>query len=167
MSKQTRVILTILALIAALSLGTSSAAAKATKTCFEGEEYLGDTLDEGTSWFSGDNFHVRGMVSETQVVTEEERYAGVCTVTSNANLDGNWVGPMWGKFHCEPTADGVNGYWKGRWTGYQGPTWMKVRGVGHGKGDLRGLMIQTTIEHVHPGVEPGILTGCILDPRTR
>ena len=168
MKRQKRLIWTIAALIAILALGTTSVAAKATKTSFSGEIWLLRVVAFPPLTLPGGNRHVRGLeVEDRMVVPDNPDVTGNGKVVINCNLDANGVGPCWGTFRWE--TDAGQGFWEGSYNGYGYADGSQVTYcVGHGGGAFEGQQIKWTSEYEKNMVlfpdTVGLVTGRILDP---
>ena len=166
MKRKRRLIWVILALIAILGIGTTSVAAKATKTSFEGEAWITGLIDPGTETYHGINRHRRGMVFAQPIQTDEPRVTGEVIVVWNGNFRADTgVGPMWGTYRLVDDEGQV--LWEGTGQGYQLEDGSSVvHSVGHGRGDFKGLELRHTIEFPPGGpfAGAGKVTGYILDP---
>ena len=166
MKRKRRLTWAIVALIAILGLGTTSVAAKATRTTFEAEAWIVGLIDPGTLTYPGINRHRRGTVVVQHIQTDEPRISGDHIIVVNANVnDDTGVGPLWGTFRMEDGEGQV--LWEGTWQGYQLEDGSSViYGVGHGSGDFKGLKVRTTTEWPPAPPFAGIakITGRILDP---
>jgi hypothetical protein len=168
MKRKRRLMWAIVALIAILGVGTTSVAAKATKTdVFGTQGFTGQFLAPGTTTYPGGNRHLRGLIVVLRHETNVPSVTGNATVVINVNVDANSVGPMWGTGRLEDD-DGL-GFWEGTWNGYQYDDGTSVtRAVMHGGGAFEGLQAMWTVECpqnvvLFPGTECQI-TGRVLDP---
>jgi hypothetical protein len=166
MKRKTRLIWAIVALIAILGVGTTSVAAQATRTSFEGEAWFMALLDPGTYTYPGVNRHLRGAAAVEHIQTDDPRVTGDYIVTVNANVnDDTSVGPLWGTFRLEDGEGQV--LWEGTWQGYQLEDGSSVTyGVGHGSGDFKSMQVKIVTEWPPGPPFTGIarITGYILDP---
>ena len=159
--------LSILSLIAVLSLvglGTAPASAKgATTTTFTIKYPVLVLVDAGSSNAVSQG---RGLIYQGEVLSSDGRVVGYDT----SILNFNWIkggGPwdyearMWGTWRI----DNADGSWEGTWTGSRGPGDTAVHiidAVGRGSGAYEGLHIRYHMEGI--GLENYVGTGEILDP---
>jgi hypothetical protein len=168
MSKHKRLVLTILILIAALSLGTSSVAARATKTEVSGTyEIVSDTSPPMTN--PDGNIHIRGWTLVSRVFFDDYPPipTGRAVTVFDCNLDGAGDGPCQCSYRFEvgtwndDTFTKGDGVWEGICTGEfvgLGAEAISLRIVAHGSEALEGTKYVFSIE------EFGVWSGYIQDP---
>jgi len=154
----------LVAMIVLLPLPVQAASAQATFTPCEGILIPLGMIDPGRWTYPGGNMHVRDMVTEYQQNMNDPRCSGLTTVVTNANWDASGAGPFWGTSTMVIEGGGSDG-WDGTWTGmkYADGSYF-IHFIGHGQGDLEGLLIFVDIEFPGP-FQIGKATGHLLDPR--
>jgi hypothetical protein len=171
MRTEKRLLLAILAVIAALALGTASATAKATKTQVSGHyELLPGDLPAMT--FPDGNAHIRGWetVSKVWFNPDADPIAKAVSVF-DCNLDSTGTGSCSCDYRLElGTWDGDkftkgDGVWEGHCTGkffdFFGEGGLSLRFVAQGSEALEGTKYVFTIAEIP------IWTGYVLDPHGR
>jgi hypothetical protein len=141
----------VVAVVGALAIGMAAATASADSSALVAggtEVALGPwTPGEGNIEPGG---RIRGWTAsflDTLIGPAGDLASGSGPVTMSCNLDAGLTGPCWGTF----TFTNANGSWEGIWRG----TFNFVTGAGsykalaHGKGGLRGLVLENDV--VFPG----------------
>jgi len=144
-------------------LAAGLALAQATVTLYTATEAPGAIIDPGTVTFPDGNMHLRGAERYyTRVGSDPRVSGGTLTGVTNANLDKNMSGPIWGTFRWEIGGGVWEGTWQGRFNFVTGAG--EYESVGHGSGDFRGLQMR---DHCVYTAGTGACAGRILEtPRS-
>lgn len=165
MKKRLFVLLTCLITVSILA---TPAAARATRTEYEGVEYCG-MMTGAKEWISGDRVgHARGGEVPCTDKVSDARISGDTSVTVNynfqlANFPVLGYGTMWGKIRIENNA----GYWTGSWVGERTKQagFTYIRAILHGHGSYQGLQARATYVREHPDPSlPFQVHGVIMEP---
>ncbi len=164
---------TILALVVTTLIMTT-ASARPTKVPVEAIECTVEIVDPGKEWVDEENiYHLRDRVVKNMKVSDYALLNGTDIVVINLNLnlkDGSGNG--FGSAEFQP--DGVDGTFRGHWTGDFSGGLLTGQAINHGTGDLQPIRGEAYFEPITDstdlpceGWEPMHFVGVLTDPLGR